>query len=458
MSNPRSYIDFPLELRDVDAAADTYKVALLPTPAIGETAAVEVAYRYDALRDALHDVEDWIDQDELIALGEQLAARLLPGRIRELFEGALKQAGRDGGVRLRLLIRNAKLAQLPWELAYLQRTDGAKDRRHFLALNPQVSFVRHVPMETAHLEAQGDATAPLRMVAATANVDGFRRLNLKKERHVIEESLQDANIDRTRFEWTAFLEQATAESLADVLLSRKVDLFHFAGHGVFEDVDVDTTSGEAIGVGAIVLAAGEDDRAAEHLGAAELAGQLKQAGVRLAVLGACNSGRHDGVSPWAGGAPALIERGIPAVVAMQFEVQDRLAIAFSKTFYAALGGGLSVDEAVAAGRQAMLGQSSEHDVDWAVPVLYMRSPDGILFPERADQPSKVGNQIRQVVEQTVEVIEQGGAVTGIDATVENGHFNVSLHARQEADTVRGTMTGATLRFGRSGNPPSGGTG
>jgi hypothetical protein len=51
---------------------------------------------------------------------------------------------------------------------------------------------------------------------------------------------------------------------------------------------------------------------------------------------------------------------VPVVVAIQYEILDLHAIAFSEIFYAALAAGLSVDEAVAAGRLAMLGQDASN--------------------------------------------------------------------------------------------------
>src|SRR6185503_16705930 len=78
----------------------------------------------------------------------------------------------------------------------------------------------------------------------------------------------------------------------------------------------------------------------------------------------------------AGVATNLVRLGIPAVVAMQFEISDEAAITFSSEFYAALVDGLPVDAAVAEARKAMYATS---DVEWATPVLYMRSSNGVLF-------------------------------------------------------------------------------
>ena len=49
---------------------------------------------------------------------------------------------------------------------------------------------------------------------------------------------------------------------------------------------------------------------------------------------------------------ALLEAGLPAVVAMQYKIWDEAAVAFSRSLYQALAVGLSLDEAVSAGRLA----------------------------------------------------------------------------------------------------------
>jgi len=62
---------------------------------------------------------------------------------------------------------------------------------------------------------------------------------------------------------------------------------------------------------------------------------------------------------------------------MQFEICDYAAIVFAAEFYSSLPRGLPVDAAVAEARKAIY--AMPNDMEWGTPVLYMRSPDGILF-------------------------------------------------------------------------------
>jgi hypothetical protein len=388
MSAARKYLDLFLELKDLEKETDTFKVSILPSPNIGETReATTVSYGFKKLEDDLDSLENRaIDANDLFKLGKELADRLLPeGPVRELFKKAIWEAGRDKGVRLRLLIRNPKLAQLPWEYSYLQFHQGEENRSHFLALNPQISIVRHEALPEEHAKLSGTKTDRLRLVAAFASPNGYTKLNLKREKRIIEGIFKDFNVDGIAIDWEPFIEDATIDDLA-VALQKGADLFHFAGHGEFREKDANQEG--ALGEGSIVLLKDKKGKEAHLLSSGDLAMYLQNAGVRVAIFGACNSGRRDGVNAWTGIAPALIEKGIPCVVAMQYEVEDDCAIAFSKMFYSSLAGGLSLDQAVYAGRQAMLGDSSKDNLQWGVPIFYMRSQDGNIFPELSERKSE----------------------------------------------------------------------
>ena len=89
------------------------------------------------------------------------------------------------------------------------------------------------------------------------------------------------------------------------------------------------------------------------------------------------------------GRAPLVKAGIPAVVANQFEIHDKSAIAFSQQFYRALVGGLPIERAVTAGRIAAYNANKEGR-DWGVPVLYLRAGDGQLFAGADDPAERAG--------------------------------------------------------------------
>ena len=61
--------------------------------------------------------------------------------------------------------------------------------------------------------------------------------------------------------------------------------------------------------------------------------------LRLAILNACEGARTSRSDPFAGVAGSLVQRDIPAVVAMQFEISDEAAIVFAGEFYEQLAAG-----------------------------------------------------------------------------------------------------------------------
>jgi len=139
----------------------------------------------------------------------------------------------------------------------------------------------------------------------------------------------------------------------------------------------------------------ENPRPHQILWSDALAKQLKKAEVKIVILSACETAMRDAHSfSWSGVAPALLKAGIPVVIGMQYVISDGAAITFARGFYTSIAAGLTVDEAVAFGRQSVMlmnpddfEDEGEDDgpryQDWGVPVLYSRAPDDALFPDLA---------------------------------------------------------------------------
>jgi hypothetical protein len=158
-------------------------------------------------------------------------------------------------------------------------------------------------------------------------------------------------------------------------------VFHFIGHGSF-----DRQSGEGL------LALTGEDGGVDRLAASDLALLLAdQAWLRLVVLNSCDTARASATDRFSSTASVLMRRGIPAVVAMQYEISDQAAIAFARGFYTALAGQHPVDQAVTRGRRAIK-RVRQNTLEWATPVLYLRSPTGNIFnltdiPAPSETPS-----------------------------------------------------------------------
>ncbi len=382
----------------------------------------------------------WLDRRQLdadlgaqIELGTAIGLLLLPPYARGLFQASLARLADDEGLRVRLRFDPA-LADVPWELAWVARHEGEATAAGFLALDPRISIVRH---EAVALPVPSAATAEAgrRIVVALASPEGYPPLpSLAAERAALAEAL-----DRVAGVTAAFVDGATPESVLDALAAG-ADIFHFSGHGTAD--------------GGIVLA-GADGRA-EVVPAEQLSQMVQAKGVRLAVLGACDTGRRDDHNVWGGVAAALVERGVPAVVAMQFTIGDRRAASFAGAVYRALVAGLTVDEAVALGRTAIrtvstggagpggtggAGPGTAADVrDWAVPVLYLRDHGGRVFEPVSSAPAREAAVAgsAHLYQQRVGTISAGGLVLGVLLGADSTE---KVEIDQDAERVDGRLIG-----------------
>jgi len=116
--------------------------------------------------------------------------------------------------------------------------------------------------------------------------------------------------------------------------------------------------------------------------------------LRLALLNACEGAYASQHDIFASTAATLVQQGMPAVIAMQYEITDRAAIEFSEQFYDALTAGLPVDSAVTDARRAVA-LAIHNTLEWGIPVLFMRAPDGVLFALEEREGKAVPTGTRQ---------------------------------------------------------------
>ena len=99
-------------------------------------------------------------------------------------------------------------------------------------------------------------------------------------------------------------------------------IFHFIGHGGF-----DPDSG-----GLIVLA--DEAGRRQDLPALSLARLLDgHRWLKIVLLNSCEGARGSESDIFSSTAAQLVRRGIPAVLAMQYEITDQAAIEFARSFY-----------------------------------------------------------------------------------------------------------------------------
>ncbi|HVG00376.1 MAG TPA: CHAT domain-containing protein [Chloroflexia bacterium] len=324
--------------------------------------------------------------------GGKLFNTLFKGDAQECLRRDLSYAQQqDARLRLRLSLTEApELADLPWEYLY----NPANNK--FLALSVETPVVRY--LELRERIAPLTVNPPLRVLMMVSSPSDFDALDTEAEAKNLHSALAD--LEARGLVEIETMEDANLAALQRRLRRGEYHIFHFIGHGGY---DHQTEQG------VLIL---EDDHGRGRAVSGQDLGMLlhDHRCLRLAILNACEGGRADRKDPFAGTAQSLLQQGIPAVIAMQFEITDDAAIAFAHEFYEALSDNYPVDAALTEARKSLFGQG--RGLEWGTPVLYLRAPNGRIFdvqraPE-SDRPraEPVQQKVQPVAPQPVEAQPQ----------------------------------------------------
>lgn len=329
------------------------------------------------------------EEAQVQALGAALFDALFTGDVRSLYDLSRRSAHQAGkGLRIKLHIEPPELAALPWEFLYDPR------QGEYTVLTRSTPIVRTLDLPQP-LEAL-TVDPPLRILGLVAAPADLPELAIKREKERIEHALAhlkargwvelmwvEAPAPSQREPRTA---HPTWRDLQRALRSGPWHIFHFVGHGGF-----DAVADEG------VLALADEEGRTAPLRATQLGRLLAdQRSLRLVLLNACASAQGSPHDVFSSTASILVQRNIPAVLAMQYEITDHAAIEFAQTFYEALAEGFTLSAAVAEARIA-LSLAVANSVEWGTPVLYMRGADGRLFDLQTQAPParRVATQTRQ---------------------------------------------------------------
>lgn len=366
------YLDF--ELHIAPGSGGEYGVLVVKSPA-GEASGV-LKFPFDtlALENHLKGVEIAVlksgsirrdivmatpEKESVVDFGKQLFDALFVDQIQTAFRRSQDRARLERkGLRLRLRIDAPDLSALPWEFMYDASTGD------YVCLSSDTPLVRYLQFDRPP-EAL-TVTPPITILAMVASPNDRPTLDAKREKERMQQAtagLQAAGL--LRIEW---LEGSTWRDLQHTLRRKDYHIFHFVGHGGF-----DAAAGEG------VLAFTDDAGKSQLLSATEIGRLLgDERTLRLVVLNSCLGAKGNATDIFSSTSATLVRRGVPAVVAMQYEISDLAAIEFSRSLYEAIADGMPVDAAVGEARKA-ISVSSRNSVEWGTPVLHMRSPDGVLF-------------------------------------------------------------------------------
>jgi hypothetical protein len=292
--------------------------------------------------------------------GSDLFAAVFQNDIRAIYKGGLElvSAKADSGLRVRLHLQEApELALLPWEYLYDEATN------QFLCLNRQTPIVRY--LEMPKVVSPLKITPPLRILAVISSPENLPPLEAEAEKARMSQAVSDlTKRGLVAIDW---LETATIAELQKALRRSQYHVFHFIGHGDFDEASQKGW-----------LAFEDENELASRVYADQLGAILNNhRSFRLVILNSCKGARAAAANPFVGTAATLVQQGLPAVVAMQFPISDKAAIKFANEFYAAIADGAAVDVAVTEARVAIF--AGENHFEWGTPVLFMRSSDGTLF-------------------------------------------------------------------------------
>ncbi len=356
--------DFDLEIGPGDG--QTYPVAVLNSPSGQARATMDFPFpTTDALKAELAAIEDAVlgtggaaANQRVQNFGARLFHALFTDEIRTVYDRSQQATSAAGeGLRIKLRVNAPDLATVPWEFLFDPRP------AEFVALSRHTPIVRYLELPLG--EPDLAVKPPIRILGLIANPAGVPTLDIEQEKAKLAEALQPLG-DKVELVW---LPGQTVQDLQTALQGGPWHVFHFVGHAA-----ADGGSGE----GVLLLA--DEQGNPDPLRATQLGRLLAdQRTLRLAVLNACQGAKGNEQSLFSSLAASLVRRGLPAVLAMQYDISDRAAIEFTGSFYGALAANLPIDAATSEGRKAI---ASLESAEWGTPLLIMRAPDGVIWDVR----------------------------------------------------------------------------
>jgi len=314
--------------------------------------------------------------------GQKLLESIMVGGIQRCFDSAYGQiTGGNRGLRIRLCIDPPELASLPWEFLY------EKEYNRWLATSSSIALSRYV--DDSPPDGELSVQLPLNILLVQSDPTdlseyGLPRLkdSLKAESDCMWGALAGL-IDRGLVTLETSMD-ATTKAIREKLRSEDKDyhILHFSGHGQFADEEEQQ--------GRMLMQ--RSDRSCRPIDEDTIVELLKDTGVQLVILNACRTATSSPTQRFVSLVTSLVRSGPRAVVAMQYSFPDEIAQHFMQEFYTSLANGMPVDVSVAYARKIVAIDFDRENRDWATPLLYMRSPDGVIFNIKSVDSPKTKNQ------------------------------------------------------------------
>lgn len=324
--------------------------------------------------------------DELKVLGSYLYKLLFDANISSVFKEDFDKIDREDNSTSRLRVTlefkeaASDLAILPWE--YIYYPEGQR----FLADNNRLILTRHVPLSDlfSKLTADQESLNILVVVSKPAWDSSEKEDGLELGTIDETKTLSTINQLKSKAVDVDILYHPTRDRLENKLRVFKPHVIHIIGHGKFEDEQ-----------GWLALEDEKDHEVADWITDDTFAYNLTQGEFprpRLVFLDACKGAYSSSYAAFRGTALKLVRSYIPAVVAMQYEVENEVANLFADAFYRSLSQGNPIDESVQAGRLKLRKYLSEKKFfssrAFGSPVVFLQTANGIIIAKGQDDTDK----------------------------------------------------------------------
>ncbi|AFZ61268.1 CHAT domain-containing protein [Anabaena cylindrica FACHB-243] len=259
-----------------------------------------------------------------------------------------------------------EIAALPWE--FLCLPEDANQGTVWLATDPNLVFSRRRALWNPAQPIQLATGEKLRIALAISAPKDLPSVEYAEIQEYLEALANEQSED---IELLSIVNPATPTAINE-LLEQKPHIFHFIGHGRFEN-----EAGEKVGQIALVRKVLNKASWVDAQFFAGLFVHIPRPGI--VILQACEGGMQSESEAFRGVAAKIVGQNIPVVLAMQYEVANAIASVFSSEFYRRLGKGEPVDIAAQKGRYTIGLETQYKNRDFATPVIFMNVQDGYLF-------------------------------------------------------------------------------
>lgn len=339
------------------SARSRFNIALAsPEPTVSLSALAELRQK---IEDCLRGSEK-LTQDELEAIGDQLAQIVFNGSVRQLYEAAAN--GCD--VELAICAKDPILKSIPWEFLLWPDVRCAPHRARTVCR--LVEATQYRPLEALSL---GAGIRVLLVVSSPTDQSAVEWVETERMLQAQIGTYTPQSDAKMTFE----LCEASAPNQVRAEVQR-IDphIVHFIGHGAPDSL----------------LFTKHQSSTSRPVPSAHIHSVLAAESTRLIVLTACDTGNvGTEIEPLIPIAEKLVQAGVPAVVANQLPISLRSIHTFCGALYTELLKTGNIDRAVNAGRVAMGVEFSSLNVaalEWGVPVLYRRPDCSDLFSVEGD--------------------------------------------------------------------------